>query len=154
MTGYITSKQGDNLFPKHWHPTGTNRKKSHILWCNDNIFPNETGDRLAKNLVTKQHQDPAWKASSQHMLLHPMSINILRYYIILFWETNSLQNDLLPGRQIHYLHNPIIHLFKCPPKILHNHCSQVLLGHEDVLRGVKEVYYGIWASSECESFSK
>ena len=46
-----------------------------------------------------------------------------------------------------------------PPKILHNHCFQVLLGHEDVLReiknnayanfwGVKEVYYGICASSE------
>ena len=59
---------------------------------------------------------------------------------------------------IHYLHNPIIHLFY-PPKILHNHCLQVLLGHKDVLReiknnayanfwGVKEVYYGICASSE------
>ena len=59
---------------------------------------------------------------------------------------------------IHYLHNPIIHLFY-PPKILHNHCLQVLLGHEDVLREiknnayanfwkVKEVYYGICASSE------
>ena len=48
-----------------------------------------------------------------------------------------------------------------PPKkkILHNHCLQVLLGHEDVLRevknntyanfcGVKEVYYGICAGSE------
>ena len=46
-----------------------------------------------------------------------------------------------------------------PPKILHDHCLQVLLGHEDVLReiknnayanfwGVKEVYYGICASSE------
>ena len=57
------------------------------------------------------------------------------------------------------LDNPIIHLFY-PPKILHNHCLQVLLGHEDVLReiknnayanfwGVKEVYYGICASSEC-----
>ena len=54
---------------------------------------------------------------------------------------------------IHYLHNPIIHLFY-PCKILHNHCLQVLLGHEDVLRKiknnayayfcwVKEVYYGI-----------
>ena len=59
---------------------------------------------------------------------------------------------------IHYLHHPIIHLFY-PPKLLHNHCLQVLLGHEDVLReirnnacanfwGVKEVYYGICASSE------
>ena len=59
---------------------------------------------------------------------------------------------------IHYLHNPIIHLFY-PPKILHHHCLQVLLGHEDVLReiknnayanfwGVKEVYYGVCASSE------
>ena len=46
-----------------------------------------------------------------------------------------------------------------PPKILHNHCLQVLLGHEDVLReiknnayanfwGVKQVCYGICASSE------
>ena len=45
-----------------------------------------------------------------------------------------------------------------PPKILHNHCLQVLLGYEDVLReiknnayanflGVKEVYYGICASN-------
>ena len=52
----------------------------------------------------------------------------------------------------------MIHLFY-RPKILHNHCLQVLLGHEDVLReiknnayanfwGVKEVYYGICASSE------
>ena len=59
---------------------------------------------------------------------------------------------------IHYLHNPIMHPFY-PPKILHNHCLQVLLGHEDVLKeiknnayanfwGVKEVYYGICASSE------
>ena len=59
---------------------------------------------------------------------------------------------------IHYLHNPIIHLFY-PQKILHNHCLQILQGHEDVLRetknnayanflGVKEVYYGICASSE------
>ena len=51
-----------------------------------------------------------------------------------------------------------------PPKkkIWHNHCSQVLLGHEHVLReiknnayanfwGVKEVYYGICASSELRS---
>ena len=46
-----------------------------------------------------------------------------------------------------------------PPKILQNHCFQVLLGHEDILReiknnayanfwGVKKVYYGICASSE------
>ena len=45
------------------------------------------------------------------------------------------------------------------PKILHNHSLQVLLGHEDLLReiknnsyanfwGVKEVYYGICVSSE------
>ena len=57
---------------------------------------------------------------------------------------------------IHYLHN--IHLFY-PRKILHNHCMQVLLGHEDVLRKIKnnayayfcwveEVYYGICARSE------
>ena len=49
-----------------------------------------------------------------------------------------------------------------PPKSLHNHFLQVLLGHEDVLReiknnayanfwGVKEVYYGICASSELRS---
>ena len=65
-------------------------------------------------------------------------------------------------RPINYLHNPIIHLFY-PPKILHNHCLQVLLGHEDVLReiknnayanfwGLKEVYYGICASSEFKTF--
>ena len=58
----------------------------------------------------------------------------------------------------HQLHNPITHLFY-PPNILHNHCLQVLLGHEDVLReiknnaytnfwGVKEVYYGICVSSK------
>ena len=46
-----------------------------------------------------------------------------------------------------------------PKKILHNHCLEVLLGHEDVLReiknnayanfwGVKEVYYGICANSK------
>ena len=61
---------------------------------------------------------------------------------------------------IDYLPSPIIHLFYPPPRrILHNHCLQVLLGHEDVPReiknnayanswGVKEVYYGICASSE------
>ena len=46
-----------------------------------------------------------------------------------------------------------------PPKLLHNHCLQFLLGHDNVPRevqnnayadvwGVKEVYYGICASSE------
>ena len=65
---------------------------------------------------------------------------------------------MLQELHIHYLHNPIIPLFY-PPKILHNHSLQVLMGHEDVLReiknkayknfwGVKEVYYGICASSE------
>ena len=60
--------------------------------------------------------------------------------------------------RIHYLYNPITHLFYLP-KILDNHSFQVLLGREDVLReiknnayanfwGVKEVYYGICASSE------
>ena len=28
-----------------------------------------------------------------------------------------------------------------PPKILHNHCLQVLLGHEDVLREIKNNAY-------------
>ena len=54
-----------------------------------------------------------------------------------------------------------------PPKKknLHNHCLQVLLGHEDVLREiknntyakfwrVKEVYYGICASSELRKIHK
>ena len=74
---------------------------------------------------------------------------------------------------IHYLDNPIIHLYHPPPpkkkkqkknktktktktkkKPLHNYCLQFLLGHENVPRevennayadfwGVKEVYYGI-----------
>ena len=59
---------------------------------------------------------------------------------------------------IHYLHNPIIHLYY-PPKLLHNHCLQFLLGHENVPRevennayadfwGIKEMYYGIRASCE------
>ena len=77
---------------------------------------------------------------------------------------------LVTAYAIHYLHNPIIHLFYPPPqkKNLHNYCLQVLLGHEDVLReiknnayanfwGVKEVYYGICASSEsinCFSVTK
>ena len=62
---------------------------------------------------------------------------------------------------IHYLHNTIMHLFN-PPKILHTHCLQFLLGHEHVPRviwnntyanfwGVKEVYYGICASGEYKS---
>ena len=53
---------------------------------------------------------------------------------------------------IHYLHNPIIHLYY-PRKRLHNHCLQFLLGQENVPRkvennayadflGVKEVYCG------------
>ena len=57
---------------------------------------------------------------------------------------------------IHYLHNPIIHLYY-PTKLLHNHCLQFLLGHENAPREVennayadfwvvKEVYYGICAS--------
>ena len=44
---------------------------------------------------------------------------------------------------------------RLPPKILHNHCLQVLLGHEDYYfffwgggGEVKEVYYGICAGSE------
>ena len=41
---------------------------------------------------------------------------------------------------IHYSHNPIIYLFYFP-KILHNHCLQVLLGHEDVLREIKNNAY-------------
>ena len=55
---------------------------------------------------------------------------------------------------IHYLHNPIIHLFY-PRKILHNHCLQVLLVLRKIKNNayayfcwVKEVYYGICASSE------
>ena len=47
-----------------------------------------------------------------------------------------------------------------PPNILHNHCLQFLLGHKrgpkGILKqclckyflGVKEMYYGIWASGE------
>ena len=61
---------------------------------------------------------------------------------------------------IHYLHNPIIHLYY-PPKLLHNHCLQFLLGHENVPRevennayadfwGIKEMYYGIRASCEID----
>ena len=63
---------------------------------------------------------------------------------------------------IQYLHNPIIHPFQ-PSKILHNHGLQVLQEHEDVLWeiknnayanfwGVKEVYYGICASSEYDTW--
>ena len=59
---------------------------------------------------------------------------------------------------IHYLQNPIMHLYY-PSRLLHNHCLQFLLGHENVPREVennayadfwwvKEVYYGICASSE------
>ena len=44
------------------------------------------------------------------------------------------------GYAIHHLHNPIIHLVYTP-KILHNHCLQVLLGHEDVLREIKNNAY-------------
>ena len=49
---------------------------------------------------------------------------------------------------IHYLHNPIIHLYY-PSKRLHNHCLQFLLRHEK-----KEVYYGICASSELDEIVK
>ena len=60
---------------------------------------------------------------------------------------------------IRYLHNPINYTPLLATKFLHNHYLQVLLGHEDVLReiknnayanfsGVKEVYYEISASSE------
>ena len=49
---------------------------------------------------------------------------------------------------IHCLHNPVIHLFYPPPpqkKILHNHCLQVVLGHEDVLREIKNnAYCNFW----------
>ena len=49
-------------------------------------------------------------------------------------------------------------------KLLHNHCLQFLLGHENVSSevennayadfwGVKEVYYGICANSECATCS-
>ena len=72
----------------------------------------------------------------------------------------SLGAQLLSGTSvwIHHLHNPIIHLYY-PPKRLHNNCLQFLLVHENVPREVennayadfwvvKEVYYGICASSE------
>ena len=39
------------------------------------------------------------------------------------------------GIQFSTCTNPIIHLFY-PPKILHNHCFQFLLGHKDVLREI------------------
>ena len=68
--------------------------------------------------------------------------------------------SLLVGRKL-----PILHFHKShnepllSPKILHNHCLQFLLGHEDVpgeiennayetFFGGKEVYYGISASRE------
>ena len=45
---------------------------------------------------------------------------------------------------IHYLHNPIIHLYY-PPKRLHNHCLQFLLGHENVPREVENnAYADFW----------
>ena len=55
-------------------------------------------------------------------------------------QKNSDRNDKYVSKLIHYLHNPIIHLFY-PQKILHNHCLQVLLGHEDVLREIKNNAY-------------
>ena len=72
---------------------------------------------------------------------------------------------LTPILTIRYLHNPIIHLYY-PSRLLHNHCLQFLLGHENVPRevennayadfwGVKEVYYGICASGEfCQVIAK
>ena len=37
-----------------------------------------------------------------------------------------------------------------PPKILHNHCLQVLLGHEDVLREIKNnAYANFWGLKRC-----
>ena len=84
-------------------------------------------------------------------------VNARRYYLHQFTPKSD---------GIHYLHNPIIHLYFLP-RLLHNHCLQILLGHENVPRevennayaeffffgggvggGVKEVYYGICASSE------
>ena len=41
---------------------------------------------------------------------------------------------------IHYLHNPMIHLYY-PPRLLHNHCLQFLLGHENVPREVENNAY-------------
>ena len=87
-------------------------------------------------------------------LLHNVITALCVIFLIKLWSPTPLP--------IHYLHNPIIHLFYAP-KILHNHCLQVLLGREDVLReiknnayanfwGVKEVYYGIWVSSELVGF--
>ena len=50
---------------------------------------------------------------------------------------------------IHYLHNPIVHLFY-PPKVSHNHCFHVLLGHEDVLREIKNnAYANFWGLKRC-----
>ena len=42
--------------------------------------------------------------------------------------------------RIHYLHNPIIHLYYSP-RPLHNHCLQFLLGHENVPREVENNAY-------------
>ena len=53
-----------------------------------------------------------------------------RIYCYSGYQSHAPFNDFFG---IHYLHNIIMHLFN-PPKILHTHCLQFLLGHEHVLR--------------------
>ena len=53
---------------------------------------------------------------------------------------DNLQVPYFINFSIHYLHNPIIHLHY-PPKLLHNHCLQFLLGHENVPREVENNAY-------------
>ena len=61
----MTSK---TLTRRHRQQAGTDKKRAPFCYamtwqCDSDIFPKETGDRLAKRQATKQNQDPPWKAS-------------------------------------------------------------------------------------------
>ena len=80
----------------------------------------------------------------------PLGVIKLTNYVLMSHNiVNQIFTKIARILAIHYLHNPIIHLFY-PQKILHNHRLQVLLGHEDVLREIKNnAYANFWGLKRC-----
>ena len=142
------------------------------LW----LFPEE------KNVAAQPHPWPPTNQVQTCIFQIPLG-EALKWYMsakipeggegFTFWPTDYISTHTIPERTLRSNSFPVFRRFcnwhsllaqshntpLLPPKILHNDCLQVLLGHEDVLReikdnayanfwGVKEVYYGICAGSE------
>ena len=85
------------------------------------------GQRRSLNNVAKLFRNTITNGKSQTLLSD-----------FFFSENGRLYTGY--SQVIHYLHNPIIHLYY-PPKHLHKHYLQFLLGHENVPREVENNAY-------------